>query len=161
MAAGAQVVKLEGGEVMSRTVEFVSRRGIPVCGHIGLTPQSVHQLGGYVVQGRDEDAVAQIIADAIELENAGARMLVLETVPAPVGRAIRDAISIPVIGCGAGPDCDGQVLVLHDMLGVTPLPLPRFVRNFGNGEGGVGDAVRRYVDAVRERSFPAIAECYP
>lgn len=161
MSAGAQVVKLEGGEVMSRTVEFISRRGVPVCGHIGLTPQSVHQLGGYVVQGRDEDAVAQIIADALDLENAGARMLVLETVPAPVGRAIRDAVSIPVIGCGAGPDCDGQVLVLHDMLGVSPPPLPRFVRNFGDGEGGVAHAIRRYVDAVRDRSFPAIAECYP
>jgi len=161
MSAGAQVVKLEGGEVMSRTVEFISRRGVPVCGHIGLTPQSVHQLGGYVVQGRDEDAVAQIIADALELQNAGARMLVLETVPAPVGRAIRDAVSIPVIGCGAGPDCDGQVLVLHDMLGVSPPPLPRFVRNFGDGEGGVAHAIRRYVDAVRDRSFPVIAECYP
>jgi len=161
VAAGAQVVKLEGGEVMSRTVEFISRRGVPVCGHIGLTPQSVHQLGGYVVQGRDEDAVAQIIADALELQNAGARMLVLETVPAPVGRAIRDAVSIPVIGCGAGPDCDGQVLVLHDMLGISPPPLPRFVRNFGDGEGGVAHAIRRYVDAVRDRSFPVIAECYP
>ena len=161
MAAGAQVVKLEGGEVMSRTVEFISRRGVPVCGHIGLTPQSVHQLGGYVVQGRDEDAVAQIIADALELQNAGARMLVLETVPAPVGRAIRDAVSIPVIGCGAGPDCDGQVLVLHDMLGISPPPLPRFVRNFGDGEGGVAHAIHRYVDAVRDRSFPVIAECYP
>lgn len=161
MAAGAQVVKLEGGEVMARTVEFISQRGVPVCGHVGLTPQSVHQFGGYLVQGRSEDSVARIIADALALENAGARLLVLETVPAPVGRAIRDAVSIPVIGCGAGPDCDGQVLVLHDMLGVSPPPLPRFVRDFGKGEGGVADAVRRYVEAVRARSFPAIAECYP
>lgn len=161
VAAGAQMVKLEGGEYMARTVEFVSMRGIPVCGHIGLTPQSVHQYGGYVVQGRNEDSVAQLISDAIALQEAGARVLVLETVPAPVGRAIRDAVSIPVIGCGAGPDCDGQVLVLHDMLGITPPPLPRFVRDFSAGAGGVGDAVRRYVDAVRARSFPAIAECYP
>ena len=161
MTAGAQMVKLEGGALMARTVEFVSQRGVPVCGHIGLTPQSVHQFGGYVVQGRDEDGVARLIADAIELENAGARMLVLETVPAPVGRAIRNAVNIPVIGCGAGPDCDGQVLVLHDMLGITPPPLPRFVRNFGEGPGGVAGAVHRYVEAVRARSFPSIAECYP
>ena len=161
VAAGAQMVKLEGGTLMARTVEFISERGVPVCGHIGLTPQSVHQYGGYVVQGRNEDSVAQLIADAIALQEAGARMLVLETVPAPVGHAIRDAVDIPVIGCGAGPDCDGQVLVLHDMLGITPSPLPRFVRDFSAGGGGVGEAVRRYVDAVRTRSFPAIAECYP
>lgn len=161
IAAGAQMVKLEGGEVMAPTVEFISRRGVPVCGHIGLTPQSVHQFGGYVVQGRDEDAVAQLVDDALALQRAGARALVLETVPAMVGRAIRDAVDIPVIGCGAGPDCDGQVLVLHDMLGVSPPPLPRFVRNFGPGEGGVAGAVRRYVEAVRDRSFPSPAECYP
>jgi len=161
MAAGAQIVKLEGGAVMAPTVEFISARGVPVCGHIGLVPQSVHQFGGYLVQGRGEGSVARLVADALELQNAGARVLVLETVPAPVGRAIRDAVSIPVIGCGAGPDCDGQVLVLHDMLGVTPPPLPRFVRDFGAGEGGVAGAVRRYVEAVRMRHFPSTTECYP
>jgi len=161
VAAGAQVVKLEGGALMAPTVEFLSQRGVPVCGHIGLTPQSVHQYGGYVLQGRDEDAVARLIADAIALQEAGARMLVLEMVPAPVGRVIREAVTVPVIGCGAGPDCDGQVLVLHDMLGISRPPLPRFVRDFAAGGGGVGDAVRRYVEAVRARSFPATAESYP
>lgn len=161
MSAGAHMVKLEGGTVMAPTVAFLSQRGVPVCGHIGLTPQSVHQLGGYRVQGRDEAAVAQLVADALALEAAGARMLVLETVPAPVGRALREALTIPLIGCGAGPDCDGQVLVLHDMLGITPPPLPRFVRDFTRGAESVDAAVTSYVQAVRERRFPSPEECYP
>lgn len=161
MSAGAQIVKLEGGALMAPSVEFISARGVPVCGHIGLVPQSVHQFGGYRVQGRGEDSVASLVDDALALQNAGARALVLEMVPAAVGRVIRDAVSIPVIGCGAGPECDGQVLVLHDMLGVTPPPLPRFVRNFGAGEGGVAGAIQRYVEAVRTRRFPSSAECYP
>ncbi len=160
IGAGAQMIKLEGGAVMAPTVAFLSERGVPVCGHIGLTPQSVHQLGGYVVQGRDTASAARLVDDARVLEQAGARLLVVETVPASVGRAVREAVRIPVIGCGAGPECDGQVLVLHDMLGITPPPLPRFVRDFAAGGGGIAAAIQRYVAAVRSRQFPLAEECY-
>ena len=151
MAAGAQMIKLEGGRVMADTVHFLVERGIPVCGHVGLIPQSVHQLGGYRVQ-RDAD---RLLEDARAIEQAGAAMLVLEAIPAAVGKALTEALSIPTIGIGAGKDCSGQVLVLHDMLDIYPGRKARFVRNFMAGASGVLDAIQRYVKAVKSGAFPA------
>ena len=151
MAAGAQMVKLEGGRVMADTVHFLVERGIPVCGHVGLIPQSVHQLGGYRVQ-RDAD---RLLEDAQAIEQAGAAMLVLEAIPAAIGKQVTEALSIPTIGIGAGKDCSGQVLVLHDMLDIYPGRKGRFVRNFMSGGGSVLDAIRRYVEAVKTGAFPA------
>jgi 3-methyl-2-oxobutanoate hydroxymethyltransferase len=154
MAAGAHMVKLEGGAVMVDTVAFLTRRGIPVCAHLGLLPQSVNQLGGYRVQGRDDAAAAQLIADARALEAAGAGLLVLEAVPAELARRITASVTIPTIGIGAGVDCSGQVLVLYDMLGLYPQP-PKFSRDFLAGSQGIEAAVRAYVAAVKDGSFPA------
>jgi 3-methyl-2-oxobutanoate hydroxymethyltransferase len=151
MAAGAQMVKLEGGRVMAQTVRFLVERGIPVCGHVGLIPQSVHQLGGYRVQ-RDADP---LLEDARAIEQAGAAMLVLEAIPAAVGKQVTETLSIPTIGIGAGKDCSGQVLVLHDMLDIYPGRKARFVRNFMAGATGVLDAIQRYVKAVKSGAFPA------
>ncbi|MFP5418505.1 MAG: 3-methyl-2-oxobutanoate hydroxymethyltransferase [Gammaproteobacteria bacterium] len=153
MAAGAHMVKLEGGTVMADTVAFLTQRGIPVCAHIGLLPQSVNQLGGYKVQGREDAAAAQLIADARALEAAGAGLIVLEMVPATVGRAVTEALTIPTIGIGAGAACSGQVLVLYDMLGVYP-KAPRFSKNFLAGTDGIEAAARAYVAAVKDGSFP-------
>ena len=155
MAAGAQMVKLEGGEVMAETVRFLVERGIPVCGHLGLTPQSVHQLGGYRVQGKDEAQAAQLLADAQALADAGASMLVLEMVPATLAKSITEQISILTIGIGAGVDCSGQVLVLHDMLGIYPGKSPKFVRNFMQGASSISEALVAYVNAVKDKSFPS------
>ncbi len=154
MQAGAQMVKLEGGGWTAPLVRFLSERGIPVCAHLGLTPQSVHALGGWRVQGRDDAAAALMRQHAIELAQAGAQMLVVELIPSALGRALTETLSIPVIGIGAGAGCSGQVLVLHDMLGITRGRLPRFVRNFMDGSAGVEDAVRRYVDEVKAGTFP-------
>ncbi len=151
---GAQVVKLEGGAPMAETVRFLVERGIPVCGHIGLTPQSVHQLGGYPVQGRDGAAAHRIREDARRIQEAGASLLVLEAVPASLGAAVSAELEIPVIGIGAGVGCDGQVLVLQDMLGLYPRPSPKFSRNFMTGSASIEDAVRAYVEAVRSGTFP-------
>jgi 3-methyl-2-oxobutanoate hydroxymethyltransferase len=151
MVAGAQMVKLEGGRVMADTVRFLVERGIPVCGHIGLIPQSVHQLGGYRVQ-RDADRLLQ---DARAIEQAGAAMLVLEAIPAAIGKEVTEALSIPTIGIGAGKDCSGQVLVLHDMLDIYPGRKARFVRNFMAGAPSIAEAIRRYVEAVKAGAFPA------
>ena len=151
MVAGAQMVKLEGGQVMADTVRFLVERGIPVCGHVGLIPQSVHQLGGYRVQ-RDADRLLQ---DARAIEQAGAAMIVFEAVPAMLATQVTGALSIPTIGIGAGKDCSGQVLVLHDMLDIYPGRKARFVRNFMSGASGVHDAIRRYVEAVKSSAFPA------
>jgi len=156
MAAGAQMVKLEGGAHMVETVRFLVERGIPVCAHIGLTPQSVHQLGGYRVQGRSENGAEQLRLDSIALEQAGAAMMVMEMVPADVATEITASLtSMATIGIGAGANCDGQVLVLHDMIGVFPGRKARFVKNFMEGASSIDDAVSRYVQAVREGSFPA------
>lgn len=152
--AGAQMVKLEGGGWTTDTVRFLVDRGIPVCAHLGLTPQSVHALGGWRVQGRDEAAAAQLHSHARELAQAGAAMLVLELVPAPLAAAVTRALPIPVIGIGAGPACSGQVLVLHDLLGLAPGKPPRFVRDFMQGADSIAHAVRRYVEAVKDGSFP-------
>ena len=155
MAAGAQMVKLEGGAEFADTIRFLTRRGVPVCGHLGLTPQSVHQFGGYRVQGKGEDAEQKLIEDAVELEAAGAGLLVLEAIPAGLGERVTQRLHIPTIGIGAGPGCSGQVLVLHDMLDVFPGKKARFVRNFMKGASGIADAAERYVRAVRDGSFPA------
>jgi len=157
MQAGAQMVKIEGGAWLAPTVELLARAGIPVCAHLGLTPQSVHVLGGYRVQGRDASAAEGLVADARALERAGATMLVLEMVPSALAGALTKELSIPTIGIGAGPDCSGQVLVLHDMLDVYPGRKPRFVRNFMDGAASVREAVERYRDAVKSRAFPTAA----
>jgi len=155
MAAGAQMVKLEGGAEFAETIRFLTQRGVPVCGHVGLTPQSVHQFGGYRVQGKGEDAEQKLIGDAVELEAAGAGLIVLEAIPAKLGEQVTQRLRIPTIGIGAGPGCSGQVLVLHDMLDVFPGKKARFVRNFMKGASGIADAAERYVRAVRDGSFPA------
>ncbi len=153
---GAQVVKLEGGAVQREVVRHLSERGVPVCAHLGLTPQWVHKLGGYRLQGREREAAERMRAEARLLEAAGAELLVLECVPAALAARIRDELAIPVIGIGAGAGCDGQVLVLYDLLGVTAGP--RFARDFLAGRGSVREAVAAYVAAVREGSFPGPAE---
>jgi len=155
MQAGAQMVKLEGGNPSVLTlVGRLSAHGIPVCAHLGLLPQSVHKTSGYRVQGREPEQ-AQHIRDAAQaLETAGAELLVLECVPSELATELSERLSIPVIGIGAGPGCDGQVLVLYDMLGITPGPLPRFCRDFSVGTGGIGEAVDAFVTAVGDHSFP-------
>jgi 3-methyl-2-oxobutanoate hydroxymethyltransferase len=154
MQAGAQMVKLEGGGWTAETVRFLVERGVPVCAHLGLTPQSVHALGGYRVQGRSEEAVATLVRHAKELSDAGAAMCVLELMTATAASAVKQAVAMATIGIGAGVDCDGQVLVLHDMLGVTQGKLPRFVRNFMEGAPSIQAAIERYVADVKSRSFP-------
>ncbi len=157
MAAGAHMVKLEGGAYMAETVRFLVERGVPVCAHIGLTPQSVHQLGGYRVQGKDAAGAAALKADALALEAAGAAMMVMEMVPGAVAADITKSLTTTAtIGIGAGAGCDGQVLVLHDMLGVFPGRKARFVKNFMEGAGSIDAAVKAYVAAVKDGSFPAV-----
>lgn len=160
MQAGAQMVKIEGGSWLLETVRFLTERAIPVCAHLGLTPQSVHQLGGYKVQGKTADAAEKMKAEAIALQGAGASLLVLEAIPAALGKEVTDLLAIPTIGIGAGPDCSGQVLVMHDMLGVFPGHKPRFVKDFMDGQNSVDAAVRAYVSAVKEGSFPAPEHCF-
>jgi 3-methyl-2-oxobutanoate hydroxymethyltransferase len=155
MQAGAKMVKLEGGAWLAPTVAFLVERGIPVCAHLGLTPQSVHALGGYRVQGRNEADADRLIADAQALDAAGAAMLVLELMPSAVAERVTAAVGMATIGIGAGGGTSGQVLVLHDMLDVYPGRKPRFVRNFMQGQPTIGAAVAAYVAAVKDRSFPA------
>lgn len=154
MAAGAHMVKLEGGALMAETTEFLQLRGIPVCAHIGLTPQSVHAFGGYKVQGKSEAAADAMLHDARSHEAAGAAMVLMECVPAALGKRITEALSCPTIGIGAGADCDGQVLVMHDMLGIYPSPA-RFVKNFMQGQPHIAAAFAAYSQAVKNGSFPA------
>ncbi len=153
--AGAQMVKLEGGASQLEVVRRLTGCGVPVCAHLGLQPQSVHKLGGYKVQGREQAVAERMLADARDLEQAGADMLVLEAVPATLAAEITAALTIPVIGIGAGSACDGQVLVLYDLLGITPGRLPRFARNFLLDHADIPTALRGYVEAVRNGSFPA------
>jgi 3-methyl-2-oxobutanoate hydroxymethyltransferase len=155
MAAGAHMVKIEGGRPMLDTIEFLSERGIPVCGHLGLTPQSVHALGGYRVQGRGESDAQRLLREAKELQQAGAGMLVLEAIPAALARDVTAALTIPTIGIGAGADCSGQVLVLHDMLDVYPGKKAKFVKNFMRAGGSIQGAVELYVKEVKSKAFPA------
>ena len=155
MVAGAQMVKLEGGEPMVETVRFLTERGIPVCGHIGLTPQSVHQLGGYHVQGKESASAQKLLQDAMALEQAGAGMILLEAIPALLAAEITAALSIPTIGIGAGAACSAQVLVLHDMLDIYPGKKPRFVKNYMQDAASIADAVACYVREVKAGEFPA------
>ena len=154
LSAGSAMVKLEGAGPMVAIVDYLVSRGVPVCGHLGLTPQSVHQLGGFKVQAREAEAASQLVADALALQTAGAQMLVLECVPAALGREVSSQLDIPLIGIGAGVDCDGQVLVMHDMLGLGGR-VPRFVANFMQGNQSIGAAFESYVSDVRSGRFPA------
>jgi 3-methyl-2-oxobutanoate hydroxymethyltransferase len=154
MRAGAQMVKVEGGEWLADTVRFLVERAIPVCGHVGLTPQSVHAFGGFKVQGKTDAAAAQMRRDALALQEAGAQLLVIEAVPTLLAREVTEQVTIPTIGIGAGIDCSGQVLVLHDMLGIFPGKRPRFVKDFMNGQPSIFAAVEAYVRAVKDGSFP-------
>lgn len=157
---GAQAVKVEGGGPIVETVARLVRAGIPVMGHLGLTPQSVHALGGYRLQARSAAAVRQLFADALALEDAGAFAIVLELVPAPVAQAVSAILQIPTIGIGAGPGCDGQVQVLTDLLGLTPGPLPRHARAYADLAGVVREALRRFAEDVRNGVFPGEAESF-
>ncbi len=157
---GAQMVKLEGGAVQIPVVEHLTAHGIPVCAHLGLLPQSVHQMGGYRVQGRDEVSAQAIFDDAVRLEAAGATLMVLECIPSALGQRITSALQIPVIGIGAGPHCDGQVLVLYDMLGITPGKTLTFSRDFLAGLGSAHEALAAYVQAVKTGAFPAPEHCF-
>ena len=154
MAAGAHMVKIEGGKPMLETIDFLTRRGIPVCGHLGLTPQSVHQIGGYRVQGKGDAAAQLMLEEAKLLEQSGAGMIVLEAIPAPLAADITKALHVPTIGIGAGVDVSGQVLVNYDMLDIFPGKKARFVKNFLAGAPSVQAAIEAYVRAVKDRSFP-------
>lgn len=156
----AAIIKLEGAGHVLDSIEFLTARDIPVCAHLGLTPQSVLKLGGYRVQGRDAEAAQRLREDARRVAEAGAELLVLECVPAGLAAEITRDIAIPTIGIGAGPDCDGQVLVMHDLLGVTPGRRPRFVKDFLAGAGTVEAAFLAYAEAVRSGSFPASEHCF-
>jgi len=152
---GASMVKIEGAGPMLETIEFLTARDIPVCAHLGLTPQSVLKLGGYKVQGREQAAAARLLSDAAAVAEAGAELLVLECVPSALAAEVTASLQIPTIGIGAGPGCDGQILVLHDMLGINSgHRRPRFVRNFLEGNDSIAAAVQAYAKAVRDGSFP-------
>ena len=158
--AGAQMVKIEGGAWLVPTVRFLTDRAIPICAHLGLTPQSVHQMGGYKVQGKTDAAAEQLKADALALQAAGATLIVLEAIPATLGKEVSALLNIPTIGIGAGPDCSGQVLVLHDLLGVFPGHKARFVKNFMEGQTSIDAAVKAYIAAVKDNTFPAPEHCF-
>ncbi len=160
MRAGAQMIKLEGGAWIAHSTQLLAERGIPVCAHMGLTPQSINRIGGYHVQGRDPRQAESMLAEARLLEQSGASVLLLECVPQTLARTITEALSIPVIGIGAGPDTDSQVMVLHDLLGISPIT-PKFVKNFlKDSQNGIPGALRDYVAAVKEKRFPAPEHCF-
>jgi 3-methyl-2-oxobutanoate hydroxymethyltransferase len=160
MRAGAQMIKLEGGAWIAHSTQLLAERGIPVCTHMGLTPQSINRIGGYHVQGRDPRQAESMLAEAHLLEQSGASVLLLECVPQTLARTITEALSIPVIGIGAGPDTDSQVMVLHDLLGISPIT-PKFVKNFlKDSQNGIPGALRDYVAAVKEKRFPAPEHCF-
>ena len=161
MQAGAHMVKLEGDASLCGTITELARNGVPVCAHIGLTPQFINVMGGFKVQGRSVEQAQQLVETARQLEAAGAAMVLVEGVPAPLGEAITAAVSVPVIGIGAGPATDGQVLVMHDMLGVSMTGhVPKFVRDFMDGAPDIASAFARYVEAVKQNTFPASEHCY-
>jgi len=160
MQAGAHMVKIEGGSWLVPTIRYLTERSVPVCAHLGLTPQSVHQLGGYKVQGKTDAAADLLKKEALAVQEAGAAVLVLEAIPAELGKEVTTLLDIPTIGIGAGPDCSGQVLVMHDMLGVFPGRKARFVKNFMDGQTSIGAAVDAYVAAVKDGSFPAPEHCF-
>jgi 3-methyl-2-oxobutanoate hydroxymethyltransferase len=157
---GAESVKLEGGEEFAETVERIVRASIPVMGHLGLTPQSVHKMGGFVVQGRDEQTARRILRDAMALEQAGCYALVLEGMPLELAQAITRKISIPTIGIGAGPHCDGQVLVCYDLLGLNPDFKPKFVKQYANVYEGARGAAQAFFEEVRSEAFPDEAHSF-
>lgn len=157
---GAKMVKLESGGSQADIVEFLTSHDIAVCAHLGLRPQSVHKTGGFRVQGRERDAAAQMIENAKRLEAAGADIVLLECIPADLGKAITEALQVPVIGIGAGPDTDGQILVLYDILDITTGRKPRFVQDFMKGAGDNREALKRYVEAVRTGAYPAPEHCF-
>ena len=154
MAAGAQMVKLEGGATMVETTRFLVERGVPVCAHIGLTPQSVHALGGYRVQGKTDDGAERLVADAQALDQAGASIVLMEAMPAAVAKRVTESLRVPTIGIGAGVDVSGQVLVNYDMLDIYPERKARFVKNFLAGQSSVQAAIQAYVQAVKNKTFP-------
>jgi 3-methyl-2-oxobutanoate hydroxymethyltransferase len=157
---GAMMVKLEGGAGQISIVEHLAHHDIPVCAHIGLRPQSVHKIGGFKVQGRNTEKARKMVEDAVTLQNAGADIVLLECVPNELGKAVQAAVHVPVIGIGAGPDVDGQILVLYDILGITHGRVPRFVENFMVEADSAADACLRYVKAVKERAYPAPQHCF-
>ena len=154
MRAGADMVKLEGGDWQIGIIRYLVERSVPVCAHLGLLPQSVHVLGGYKVQGKSKDAASLMLEQAIACEQAGAQMIVLEAIPSSLGKRITESLSIPTIGIGAGADCSGQVLVLQDMLGISPGKPPKFVKNFMDGHASIEAAVKAYVREVKSGKFP-------
>ena len=158
--AGAQMVKIEGGAWVVETVRFLVEREIPVCAHLGLTPQSVHRFGGYKVQGKTSAGAGQLKADALALQEAGASLVVLEAIPAALGKEVTDLLTMPTIGIGAGPDCSGQVLVLHDYIDVFPGKKARFVKNFMEGQTSIAGATRAFVKEVKDGTFPGPEHCF-
>jgi len=154
MRAGADMVKLEGGDWQVDIIQYLVERSVPVCAHLGLLPQSVHILGGYKVQGKSKDAASLMLEQAIACEHAGAQMIVLEAIPSSLGKLITESLSIPTIGIGAGANCSGQVLVLQDMLGISPGKPPKFVKNFMDGHASIEAAVKAYVREVKSGKFP-------
>ncbi len=160
MRAGAHMVKLEGGAWLAETVRFLVERSVPVCGHLGLLPQSVHTLGGFKVQGKSTESAQTLINDAKALQEAGAQLLVLEAIPSDLGKKVTESIQIPTIGIGAGADCSGQVLVMHDMLGAFPGRSPKFVKNFLSGQGSIEEAFKCYVQEVKTGKFPGPEHCF-
>ena len=157
---GAKMVKLEGGAGQIEIVKFLASHDIAVCAHLGLKPQSVHKIGGFRVQGREHDAAQQMVDDAKALEAAGADIVLLECIPSELGARVAREVHVPVIGIGAGPDVDGQILVLYDILDITAGRKPRFTRNFMEGSSGPLQAVQHYVQAVKDRSYPAPEHCF-
>lgn len=160
MQAGAHMIKMEGGAWRHDAIIELTQRGVPVCAHLGLTPQHVNSFGGYRIQGRDPDDARRIIDDALDLEQAGAAIILLECVPAILAQQVRDALTVPVIGIGAGPDVDGQILVIQDMLGMTGEKTPRFVKDFLKGEESILEALAAYHEAVISRTFPDDEHCF-
>jgi 3-methyl-2-oxobutanoate hydroxymethyltransferase len=160
LQAGAAAVKLEGGGVVTDQVRAITRLGIPVMGHLGMTPQSVHQYGGYKVQGKGKERADSLVADAQALEEAGAFSVVLEAIPAALARRVTESLSIPTIGIGAGPYCDGQVLVLYDLLGLFDDFMPKFVRPYAHLKADALQALRRYKEEVEQQKFPSESESY-
>lgn len=160
MQAGAQMVKMEGGAHLCEMIEVLTHHGIPVCGHLGLTPQSVNTLGGFKVQGKSADAAKKILDDALALEAAGAQLLVLEAIPSTLGALITESLKIPTIGIGAGPDCSGQVLVMHDAIGAFPGRKPKFVKDFLASTGTIEKAIELYIQEVKTGAFPAPEHCF-
>jgi len=160
MQAGAHMVKIEGGAWLAETIRFLAERAVPVCAHIGLTPQFVHQLGGYKVQGKTTESADALKHDAMALQQAGAALVLMEAIPAGLGREVTELLAVPTIGIGAGPDTTGQVLVMHDLLGVFPGRKAKFVKNFMDGQPSIEAAFSAYVAAVKEGSFPALEHCF-